>query len=309
MSKVVAILGADFHLSEKAPIARSAEKSWQSATEQTLDQIINLQTRYECPVLIAGDLFDKFNPAPWLINLAMRSMPEYSFGVPGQHDLEYHNLANLERSAFWTLAISRRLIYLPHGKSGHEIGQLKVWGFPFGTEVEPCPAPHSLAINVAVIHAYCCTKNTHYENAPYSSHVGTWAKKLTGYDVAVFGDNHIPFDYTCKNGCHIFNCGSLMRRRNDERDYKPSVGLLHEDKTITRHYLDVSQDKFVDLAAIAFELTDGSDDRMREFVQELEELGDKALDFHAAVEKHLANYNTSAGTKQRVLQYLEKKNE
>ena len=47
-------------------------------------------------------------------------------------------------------------------------------------------------------------------------------------------------------GTAIFNCGCLMRRKSDEIDYKPQIGLLLESGEIKLYFLNISKDKHLD---------------------------------------------------------------
>ena len=104
------------------------------------------------------------------------------------------------------------------------------------------------------------------------------------FDVVIFGDNHKGF-LTKIGDTTIFNCGTLMRRKTDEVDYKPWVGLIHADGSVTPHYLDISKDK-LDLSkpdnvdpALALDV--------EEFLSELDDLSANPLDFCEAVRMFL----------------------
>lgn len=74
--------------------------------------------------------------------------------------------------------------------------------------------------------------------------LGALVTKLHGWDAVVYGDNHKGFLREAgKNGSiKVFNCGTLMRRKTDEVDYKPQVGLLLDDGEVVSYKLDISQD-------------------------------------------------------------------
>jgi hypothetical protein len=83
----------------------------------------------------------------------------------------------------------------------------------------------------------------------------------------------------------IFNCGTLMRRKSDEEDYKPQVGLLFSDGTVQPHYLDVSQDKH--LTAEEYKTAEQAIEEIdiTEIATELKKLGTSALDFADAMKR------------------------
>ena len=63
-SDVIAILCSDVHLSDKPPVARSTEPNWMKAQEHVLVQVNDLAKTYSCPVVCAGDIFDKWDSSP-----------------------------------------------------------------------------------------------------------------------------------------------------------------------------------------------------------------------------------------------------
>ncbi len=82
----------------------------------------------------------------------------------------------------------------------------------------------------------------------------------------------------------ILNCGTLMRRKSDEIDYKPQVGLLSPSGKVVPHYLDISKDKYLDTQSPID--TKVSLD-MKTFIQELEKLDATDLDFQDVMKHYL----------------------
>ncbi len=299
--RICAILTADWHLSLNPPTARSVETDWLAVQANYLRQITDLAKRYECVVTASGDLFDRHNSYPAVINMALANMPQV-YAVPGNHDLPNHVYEDVHRSAYQTLVEAGKLIDLKPGEP-ISVNNLRLHGFPFDSAVKSFDNPHNLALEVAVIHAYCWYDRKKYPDAPETHHASKWTKKLKGYDIAVFGDNHIPFEIGSDSQCTIFNCGSLQRRRSDERDYRPSVGLLHDNGRVERHYLDVSADKFTD--AVSYNNSEESNGDIEGFVAELAELGDKVLDFPAAIDLAMEKRKTSKEQRAIVLTAME----
>jgi len=88
-AKVLAILMADIHLSLKAPIWRSAEPDWLDAQARPLKEVKLLQDKYKCPVICAGDIFDRsrktadgWNAPAELINYAIEYLPDDMYAIP-----------------------------------------------------------------------------------------------------------------------------------------------------------------------------------------------------------------------------------
>ena len=279
MSEVIAVLCADFHLCHTVPPARAAEPDWYAAMGRPLNQVRELANLHRCPVIAAGDIFDRYNPNPELINWAIDHLP-CMCAIPGQHDLPHHNYEDIQKSAYWTLEVADVIDNLGHGKP-ILVGQVVVHPFPWGFPVVPIEDDKSDRLHLAVIHDYVWLPGASYPGAPDESRLFAYWKRLSGYDTAVFGDNHKGFDAEAIS-CQVFNSGCLIRRKSDERDYLPAVGLLHPDGKVTRHYLDVSEDKWID----PVDKSDSAEvEGLAEFLAELSKLDADSLDFREATNR------------------------
>jgi len=284
--EVIAVLCSDLHLSHKPPVARSAEENWYGAMKRYLKQLDRLagpdMLLPQKPVIVAGDVFDRWNPPPELINFAIRHMPKV-YAVPGQHDLPNHRYEDIRKSGYWTLVEAQVITNLPPDVPVDVPGRtpIRLQGFPWG--FPPCPLedPCDIAVEVAVVHDYLWMKGAGYDGAPDDKRLKNRKGQFAGYDVAVVGDNHVPFDVTA-SGCRVINCGGFMRRKADERKHKPSVGLLYADGSVKRHYLETDEDKWLDGEEL-IRKAEGRD--YREFVDELLSLGEQAVDFSGAIER------------------------
>ena len=283
-NRVIAILCSDIHLQAKPPAVRSAEPDWFEAMARPLQEVRNLQQAHASPVLIAGDVFDKWYAAPEVINFAIENLPRDCYTIPGQHDLPYHNYNDMRRTAYGTLVASGRITDL--GKTPYQIGKVYVHPFPWGTDITPCDDTRS-GIHLALIHKYIWKLDHGYTGAPEDAKVGAYRKQLEGYDVCVFGDNHKGF-MTNRRNQYILNCGGFMRRKIDEIKYQPHIGLLYEDGTVQRHALDCSQDMFIDTDRALLSAESRAID-MHDFMDELSKLGAEGLDFVEAVERYISD--------------------
>lgn len=269
---VVAVVCADIHLSAKAPAARSQEPDWYAAMARPLDEVNGLAHKYDVPVICAGDVFDKWNVPPELISFAMRHLPDQFFTIAGQHDLPFHGLDDIHRSGLGVLRQCERVEMLT--STCLNVGlQMDVYGFGWN---QPIVEPYRPAkLKVAVVHAYCWMKGMSYAGAPDEAHVKSFAEKLQEYDVAIFGDNHSPFERKIGN-CLIYNCGGFMRRKSDDL-FRPSVGLLHRDGSIVRHYLSDEHEVFTPRED--YLTAEIADEGVMDFVASLRNESADALDF------------------------------
>ena len=255
--EVIAIVCSDIHLSLSAPIWRSAEPNWFEAMKRPFTEIKQLQKKYNnCVVLCAGDIFNRWNSSPELINWAMDNLPDNFWAIPGQHDLPAHNYEDIRKSAYWTL-IQSKCIHHMHPQTPTLIEsngyEFLVFGYPYEYYLEPIKQRTDNMIYVALIHEYCWIKGYSYPGAKNGKLRGGQKyvinNRYKGYDTIIFGDNHQGF-VTTIGQTHIMNCGSLIRLKSDQIDYKPQVGLLYSDGSIQSYYLDITTDKFIDKSVV-----------------------------------------------------------
>ncbi len=298
---MIAVLCSDIHLSHKAPISRSNEEDWYAAMKRPLHELHAISEEYQCPIICAGDIFDRWDSPAELINFALDTLPPDMYCIPGQHDLPNHDLNQIERSAYWTLVQAEKITSIGDKLDlGNRHGTLH--GFAWGREVQPIEQREG-RFNLAVVHAYIWYKEHGYPGAPEGARVKNWLDRIGGYDAAVFGDNHKGF-----KAHHIFNCGTLMRRKIDEYNYKPQVGLLHRDGTISTHYLDCSEDKFIDPNdKEQYRDLISNDENTEEFLSQLAGLGGATIDFLEAVKRFLRDDNNkvSPSAKRVILAAME----
>lgn len=297
---VVLLAVADLHLSLKAPLARSAEDDWMHCQGNYLDQLGALSKEYDAPIVCSGDLFDRWRADSELLNFLFRKFP-LMYAIPGNHDLPNHQYSERGRSGYWSLVETGKIINIHPKKpliiEGKEGRTIRLHGFPCGKPVKPLKKAHDLIQEIAVVHEYIWQEGCSHFGASENTHVEHYRKELKGYDVAVFGDNHLPFINES-----LINCGGFMRRKIDEISHRPSVGLIHSDNTITRHYLDVSKDQFIDPKSRMNKLDCG--EGFEDFLEGLSTLGDSGLNFREAVHRKMASDKMLDGVKMAISRSL-----
>lgn len=311
---IIAIVCADLHLSMNPPLCRIGEPSWFDAMRRPLREMRALQTEYDgVPVLCSGDVFDHWRSPPELINFALAELPDHMIAVPGQHDLPYHHLDNIEKSAFGTLVRTHR-ISVPNG-NGMLSGDDGVWvyGYPWGTPITKPVAPTDPPFNgikVALQHAYRWTTGTGHTGASPADklpvdNMAALSRVESNYHAVVYGDNHTSFDFVSSgyggHGTNIYNPGVFMRRRSDESKHRPRIGLMDGTGKVYSHYLDTSADVF----APSGELLPPSTLEFAGFLDELKSIRGTDLDYRATLRLAMDARNVPPNVRQCLLDVLD----
>lgn len=302
---IVAILVADLHLSHKAPIWRSAEPNWYAAMARPLTEIRGLSERHGCSVICAGDIFDKWNVPPELINFALGNLPDKMICIPGQHDLPNHVMNDIGKSAYWTLVESKKILHVA-GRIKDD-GPLRIKGHCYGESLTKNQWSRDDMLGVAVLHEYkWLNKNNAYMTALPSAQFRERLKesRIKEWDVIVYGDNHIPWNVR-KGDTRVWNCGAIMRRHRDDT-FIPRVGLLHSNGMIHSHPLDISHDKYIRDSELPSTGSKAPDVDIQTIIQSLESLGESAFDLHRSIKEYLQQNKVSQGTKEALTDIMER---
>lgn len=280
----------DLHFTLKAPVCRAEKDSWLEVQRKYIKKLRKIVG--DLPLFVTGDVFNSWNVPPELINFLIAEFPN-AYAIPGNHDLPYHDYAQLNRSAFWTLVQAGVLKGLKPGQTldlgGDGEVNFNVTGFPWGIPVSKPTHLSKTGVNLAVIHDYCWIADRCYKDPPNSKHVDNWGRKLRdlGYNCAVFGDNHKGFLHRGRKGLpQILNGGTFMRRHADEKDYEPMVGVIYSDGSLGIRALDVSKDRFVKNVEELFGRSTTSPGA-EEFVESVQNLEQACIDFEEAVRREL----------------------
>lgn len=252
--KASCICTADWHLRDTQPKCRT--DNYYEAQWKKISFISELQVKHNCPVLIAGDVFDKPKPSPMLLADTLLHIPRKIICVPGQHDLPEHSIENLNQSGLAVLNVGSDVRILKGEGTGTPIafpdgyapGKCKtdflIHGVPWGKELLPLENRKAFN-NIALIHTLVRNPKETNENIPFSEDYISLFEKMTRYDLIVSGDNHKSFTYQKggKGGIKwIVNPGSLMRMDADQVDHKPRMYLWYaEDNTVEAVYLPIEQ--------------------------------------------------------------------
>lgn len=241
--KVVAVACSDIHLSLRKPPCRAEEKSWLGSMAYGMLQISELCQLHQVPLLIAGDIFDKWNMPAELINWALELFPPHTYAIPGNHDLPMHQADLIHRSAYYTLVQANAIKQLSYTAPLVIEGEPDVYVYAVPFEGEIPEHNSNKGLHICVIHQYLWVPGCAYNGATQDTRLSKWARHFGEFDVVIVGDNHVAFDRTLKRGTHVINCGTVFRRKTTEIPYAPRVGIIYSNGEVGEHRLDCSLDK------------------------------------------------------------------
>jgi hypothetical protein len=230
-------------------------------------------------VLIAGDIFDRWNPSPELISFAIKNLPHGCYAVAGQHDLPLHSYEDVKKSGYWTL-VEAGVVHNVDKRNVCKTQSIEIMGFPWGAELQSYSDGDADLLQIALVHKYVWRDGHSFPGAPKDGHATEVQKQLGWFDLIVTGDNHSPFQME-----KVFNCGGFFRRKSDEIIHQPSVGIIYSDGTVKRKKLDCSEDKFRDVKWKA-ELEDKYDLNADDYVEGIQNVEEVFDDFKDVVRRY-----------------------
>jgi len=301
--KADAILTADIELRAFQPTCRT-DDHW-AAQERKIKWLCQLQMENDgCPILDAGDLFDKrykSNPSHELLGWAMENLPEKFYTIPGNHDLPGKSIDNYSNSAMAVLQRAGAIKVTYPWKTTVD-AEIHLFGYPWGLEIkQPLIRPVIEEKYIALVHAM-----VYEEFEPFPGCVGYSAKEvmdlLPDFDLIVCGHNHQTFTRE-ENGRVLVNPGSLMRNDADQIDFKPSVFLWFADtNTIKRVHVPIEEGV---INRDYIDIKKAKENRLDAFVEKLGEQVVSGINFHDNLEAAVSDGLITQGVRDKVWNYYE----
>ena len=274
MSKPDLILMADLHLDDRNPPCRIDD--YPLAQLHKLEQIRDIQEDHGgIPILLAGDVFERWKPSPLLLSFAFDNLPDNLYAIPGNHDLPAHNIDRYGESGLATLEAGGNLNIVRN--YGEDLPDLELYGYHFGYDFDEIDTTDGIAI----IHEFVYKGRSPFPGA--TGKVTGMMKKLPGFDLILCGDNHKPF--THRSGDQLFvNPGSIMRSKADQINHKPRIYLYYAgENRVEPVYLDIDQNA---VTREHIEIPKERSDRIDKFVNRLRDDFEVGLSF----EKNLKEF-------------------
>jgi hypothetical protein len=303
------IFTADWHIRPDTPMCRKDD--FIETMKGKIIFVFDLAQKYNCPIVIAGDLGhrpgDKNWPnwlLEWFINeVKCRNLTIYA--IPGQHDLPNHSIKRIGESGFGVLWVADILCFITsisYPISFEDIYSLFM--YPFGTKLEEPKGFNDLGqFRIAITHQMIIDKPLWPgQEAPQWKSV---LRKHKHFDVIVSGDNHQPF--VGKLGTRILvNPGSLMRTTAIQTDHLPRVYLWYsKTNSVKPVFIPIQPaSEVIDLDYL--ENQKEREQREIEFISKLKEDDeDSDLDFEATCVRGMKENKLNKRTKEMIIESLE----
>lgn len=290
---IVALCISDVHWCHAPPGLRKDEQDWYQAQDKQLEDLAALWERLEYPrILVAGDLFDKWNPPLQLVNFISKRI-HHHFGeqtliaIPGQHDLPNHSLGSVCRSGYGMLHETRAIIDLTTiGGMGYKYAGHDVWvqAFPWGMDPGACLAGGGFDIKIAMAHRYAYDK-------PSQAYTGASKEGqhtlhgFEGFDVVHYGDNHIRWKAN-KNGVTAVNPGTFYKRHKPDMESVCGPYAIWEDGKAISIELCTKDN----VLTVADEIPDAVVPSTHEVMQRLSSLSGDCSDVNAQIKRWCDKY-------------------
>lgn len=243
-SSPTAILTSDLHIRLDNPACRLDK--FHETVKRKLDWLADLAYSTDCPILDAGDFFNKFNPSVETLITALDFLGKLPMGfytVPGNHDLPRHNLQQLyQKSALYLLerAATMTVFVNPQDPLEMLLGpndeRFSVSGCPWGLEpvkIKKCKTPRILLAHRLVWKdGGPPWLGADQEGERASEFMAR--PELAGYDLVVTGHFHKSFQYKTDDGRLLVNPGGIFRQTASEADRNPQVYLWFAENNTAR---------------------------------------------------------------------------
>ncbi|MCK5016195.1 MAG: metallophosphoesterase family protein [Candidatus Peribacteraceae bacterium] len=284
-----ALLTSDWHLRHDTPICRTDEE-FQRSQWTKVDFIKDLQSKYQCPVLHAGDLFNHWKPSPWLLSKTMQHLPEWFCTIFGNHDLPQHNIQEKDKCGIFALETARVLTLLP---GIH-------WGYN-GAQLRSFDSFNIKGRRILIWHVMTYQGKTPWPGCT-DPKAGGILRKYPEYDLILTGHNHKAFTET-HEGRLLVNPGSLTRQDADQIDFLPRIYLYYADtNTIRAVRLPIKKDA---VSRAHIERSSERSERIDAFISKLSGEFQAGLNFEENLERFFQKNKVKKKEKEIIYKALE----
>lgn len=299
------ILTADWHIRHNPPVCRTDD--YLTAQWKRLEELFSLAELYSAPILVAGDVFDRWNPPISLVRDLLRMINAFDveiIAIAGNHDLPQHQMDNYEKSALALLeTASEKVTVFRKGDHWQYLDaeiDMTVSGNSFG-ENYTSKDPHDIHME----HMMVWHEKPPYPGAPELGNVLAllhndafdWA------DVVLTGDNHKTFHVKSEGRIWI-NPGSLMRMTAAQMDHRPCCFVLDHNLEVNQHFFDEPEGVIDTTHITVAQEHDERQEIIQGFIQRVNEMegDDSDIDFWKNLDRFFHEHKTDKETQKIILE-------
>ncbi len=286
-----AILTGDWHIRGDIPVCRTDD--YLKTQKKKIETILSLSKKYECPILIAGDVGHRPIWGDRLLNQTIEILQDASIiTIAGQHDLPHHRvdrwkeggLGVLDKSLEYFTVLEEKLI-----DSVDISDMFNIFPYSYSKKIKTKIQTNSDR-NIALCHMMVIKSQKEKLWHDQVAHSAKWyLRKFPCYDLIVTGDNHQSFAVEYE-GRWLVNTGSIMRNTANQIDHRPSVYIWYaEDNRVERVYLPIENDV---ISREHIEIQEQRDKRIESFVKSLKETEELGLSFEKNIEEFFKTNQT-----------------
>jgi len=316
-----AILTADWHIRADTPECRTDD--FLQAQEDKVKFIVSYAKKYDCPILIAGDIGHRHQWPNWLLRWFIEiTKGTHIIAIPGQHDLPGHRLDNITKSAQGVLSITdvidlRTKVFLKTEVEVRTIalsGDIKfrdtsfnILSFPYSKPLMPIknvPTTEELCNNypnIAITHQMIIKDKLLWPGqvAPKGSRI---LKKYPEYDLILSGDNHHPFVVKYKKQL-LVNPGSIMRTTADQADHKPRIYLWYaKNNKVNPIFLPIEKGV---VSRDHIDQKEEIDERRKVYVKRMKTNYEIGFSYEENLKKHIKKNKTDKKVEERIWEMVD----
>lgn len=218
------IFTADLHIRKDIPRCRT-DADWMDTQRRALLYVYSVAKERDCPVYIAGDVFNTSREPNECINMflsVLKQFPDTRTGmIAGNHDLPYHAWENVDRSSIG-------VIFRAFPDIIPTVLLTDLAAYHFGKEREEGSKGIS---ELSMIHRLIFPDS---DSRPPFSNASTAEELLEQYPESKWiftGDYHRAFHFE-KIGHHVVNPGTLLIQRADEAEYRTGFYFVDTEKSV-----------------------------------------------------------------------------
>ena len=220
---------SDWHLRTTKPVGRT--DGFYAAQLEKLTQLASWAKQYDCPILVAGDIFDSPQIGWRLFDAVANILKDVTVVATfGQHDI-YNHVPDITGTPFKGL---KQVGTIQHDKV-IIINNLRICTCGWNESPEE-PVEGYTNILLAHIPVFKDKMPFYFKGKAYTAE--TIKQEYPGFDWYLCGDIHSPFAADS-----VVVSGSMMRLSRDQADYKPRAYLVRDGK-VEPLYFTIASDVF-----------------------------------------------------------------